>query len=90
MCESSSELAGNFDFIVSPLGVEGGLHDPVGEEWIKKEKWRQGVHAGGCISHSSAKEMGAGDCGYCHDSDLKKKKVNEFRTYFQIELRNYN
>lgn len=35
--ESSSEMAANFDFILSPLGVEGGLSDPVGEEWIKKE-----------------------------------------------------
>lgn len=30
-------MAGNFDFILSALGAEGGLSDPVGEEWIKKE-----------------------------------------------------
>lgn len=29
-------MEGNFDFIPSPLGVEGGSHDPVGEEWIEK------------------------------------------------------
>lgn len=31
----SSEMARNFDFILSPLGAEGGLQDLVGE-WIKK------------------------------------------------------
>lgn len=33
--EMSSEMAGDFNFILSPLRVEGGLHDPIGE-WIKK------------------------------------------------------
>lgn len=40
ICESSSEMAGNFDCIQSPLGVEGGLSDSVGEEWIRKEGGR--------------------------------------------------
>lgn len=35
ICEMSSEMAQNFDFILSPLGAEGGLQDLVGE-WIKK------------------------------------------------------
>lgn len=31
----SSYMAENLDLILSPLSIQGGLHDPFGKEWIK-------------------------------------------------------